>query len=124
MRRALENIYKRIEVCQIGEQTEWKEGFVEGLKEAVKYIQDGIVDLTVVGNNYYVICYQDGDKHFPYVEEMRLYFIKRNDPKRGDHYYFSKNTEPYYRGKPDLILTRKGIQKRVFFLKEDADNAI
>ena len=123
MREALKKIYKKIELNAIGEQTQWKQGYAKGLADAVNMIEDGIDNLIVPNNNYFVIVY-DGDKNFPYVEEMRLYKISA---KKRKTYFFSRNLYAnFFNTKtPDLILASKnGLRKRVFFTREDAEKSI
>lgn len=124
MREALDKIRRKIYINQIGEQTEWKEGYGYGLAEALAIVEDGIADLIVPKNNYFVVMYHDGNKYLPYIEEMRLYKI---DEKNKKKLFFSRNLNATTLNTPvaDLILSdRKSINNRVFFAYEDAENAI
>ncbi len=124
MRKALESIDKKIELNRIGEQTNWKQGYEAGLLYAKKMVEDGIEDLIVPNNNYFVIMYFNGDKHNPYIEELRLYKI---DIKKRKRYLFSRNLNAtWFNTKtPDLVISNSEmLRKRVFFLKEDAEMAI
>lgn len=123
MRAALEKLMRKIEVNKIGERTDYKDGYGQGLADALDIIEDGIAELMVSGNNYYVIMYENGDTHYPYIEEMRLFRVVH---KSASRYYFSRNLKAnYLQTNPDLVLyTKKAVFKRVFFTKEEAEKAI
>lgn len=124
MRDAIEKLNRKLAVSQIGEQTEWRQGYAAGIAEAIDIIEDGIDDLIVPGNNYFVIMYHNGDKYFPYVEEMRLYKISI---KKRKSYCFSRNlyATRFNTSNPDLVLaSEKGLRERVYFSKEKAEEAI
>lgn len=126
MREALEKIERKIYINSIGEQTQWKQGYGEGLMDALKIVEDGIDDLIIPNNDYFVIMYQNGDKFFPYVEKMRLYKITVS-PKLRKSYCFSRNLNAnrFNTKSSDLILASgKGIRERVFFTREQAERAI
>ena len=124
MIKAIESINRRLYLNSIGEQTQWKQGYKKGLEEAIKYIEDGIVDLVVPYNDYYVIMYHYGDKHFPYIEKMRLYLIKETEKR--ETYYFSKNPNANRLNtqKPDAKIVKSQIKDRVFFTLKYAQEAI
>lgn len=125
MRSELEGILKKINACKIGEDTEWRDGYVAGLYDAVETIEKGICNLIAQGNNYFVIMYYNGDKYFPYVEEMRLYKIDRRN--KHNKYYFSRNLNAtlLYPKPPDLMLSgEKAIRDRIFFTREFAEKSI
>lgn len=124
MREALEKIQRKLYLNSIGEQTQWKQGYEAGLTEAMDIIEDGIDNLIIPNNNYYVIMYRDGDKFFPYVEKMRLYKISIKTRKS---YCFSRNLDAtrFNTKTPDLVLaSEKGLRERVFFTREQAEKAI
>lgn len=124
MREALEEIQRKIYLNSIGEQTQWKQGYAAGLTEAIDIIENGIDNLIIPNNNYYVIMYHDGDKFFPYVEKMRLYKISIKTRKS---YCFSRNLDAnrFNTKTPDLVLSsEKGLRERVFFTRETAEEAI
>ena len=124
MKNAIEILNNKLSRTHIGKSPDWKEGYADGIREAIEVIQDGMDDLIMVGNNYFVIMYHNGDKHFPYVEEMRLYKISKKTRKS---YCFSRNlyANRFNTKNPDLVLASgKGIRKRVFFTKEQAETTI
>ena len=124
MRDAIETLNRKLALSQIGEQTDWKEGYAAGITDAIDVIQEGIDNLITVGNNYFVIMYHNGDKYLPYIEEMRLYKISIRTRKS---YCFSRNLSAtrFNTPKPDLVLaSEKGLRERVFFTKEKAEEAI
>lgn len=124
MREALEKIQRKIYLNSIGEQTQWKQGYEAGLTEAINIVENGISDLIVPNNNYYVIMYRNGDKYFPYIEEMKLYKISTKSRKS---YCFSRNLNANIVNtkNPDLVLSSdKGLIERVFFTKEQAEKSI
>lgn len=124
MRTELEGIIRKINVNHIGEETEWKQGYEAGLYDAVESIEKGICNLITPGNNYFVIMYQNGDRHFPYIEEMHLYKITR---AKKNKYYFSRKlfATIFNTKEPDLILNGdEQVKKRVFFTKEFAEKTI
>ena len=124
MREAFEKIKKKLYINSIGEPTEWKDGYAQGLMDAMEILEGGIDSLIVPNNNYYVIMYQNGDKHFPYVEKMRCYKVSEKNRKS---YLFSRylyanraNTKV-----PDLVLSNtKSLRERVFFTREQAERSI
>lgn len=124
MRDELEKLNRKLYLSQIGEQTEWKKGYATALTEAIDMIENGIDNLIIPNNNYFVIMYHNGDKYFPYVEEMRLYKISIKTRKS---YCFSRNLSAtiFNTKTPDLVLASgEGLRKRVFFTKEKAEEAI
>lgn len=125
MREAFEKINRKLYINSIGEQTEWKEGYAAGLIEAMEILEGGIDSLIVPNNNYYVIMYENGDKHFPYVEKMRLYKITIK-PKRKSYCFSRDLTANRVDTKfPDLVLaSEKSLRERVFFSKEQAERSI
>ena len=125
MIKAIENLYKKIKLNEIGEQTEWKRGYAYGLKEAIRIVEDGIDDLVIPGNNYFVVMFENGNRYLPYIEEMRLYKITTSKSRKS--YCFSRNLNAtkFNTPIPDVVLSSaKSLRKRVFFTFEDADKAI
>ena len=124
MRSELEKLNRKLYLSQIGEPTEWKKGYIAGITDAIDAIEEGIDNLIVPNNNYFVIMYHNGDKHFPYVEEMRLYKVSTKTRKS---YCFSRNLNAtmFNTKTPDLVLASgEGLRTRVFFTKERAEKAI
>lgn len=124
MRNELEKLNRKLYLSQIGEQTEWKKGYAAGITEAIDVIEEGIDNLIIPNNNYFVIMYHNGDKHFPYVEEMRLYKISIKTRKS---YCFSRNLDAtrFNTKTPDLVLaSEEGLRTRVFFTREQAEKVI
>ena len=123
MRHALDKIYKKLKICEIGEETEWKDGYVTGLTEALEILQEGIDELIVPNNNYFVIMY-DGDRRSKHIEEMCLYKIGLKNRK---YYYFTRQlyANRLEIRKPDLVIASlDNLRKRVFFSREQAEKAI
>lgn len=124
MKDAIETLNRRLEISQMGERTEWRKGYERGLVEAIDVIHNGIIDLIVPGNNYFVVMYHNGDKFLPYIEEMRLYKIS---VKTRKSYFFSKNLNAtrFNTANPDLVLaSEKGLKERVFLTREKAEKTI
>ena len=117
-------IYKlkdTIEKNQSQDMTAEKEQYIAGLQYALELIENSVADNLIVGNNYFVIMYRNGDKYLPYVEEMKLYKVSKKSVKCS--YCFTKNLNimKYSSGTPDLVLaSKKGLAERVFFTKEQA----
>lgn len=125
MREVIEKIKRKLYANSIGEQTEYKIGYADALNEVIELIEDGITELIIPNNDYYVIMYHNGDKYLPYVEKMRLYKIFKG--KATNFYYFSKNMNAtiFNTKTPDLKLgSLRDIKKRVFFSRENAEEAI
>lgn len=124
MREAVDKLYRKLSLTQVGRSSDWKEGYAAGITEAIDVIQEGIDSLITVGNNYFVIMYHNGDKFLPYVEEMRLYKITIKTRKS---YCFSRDlgATRFNTPNPDLVLaSEKGLRERVFFTREAAEESI
>lgn len=124
MRDAIEKLNRKLALNEIGEKTSWKEGYEAGILEAIDIIENSIDNLIVTGKDYYVIMYHNGDKFLPYVEKMRLYKISVQTRKS---YCFSRNLNAtiFNTRQPDLVLaSEKGLRKRVFFTREQAEKSI
>jgi len=125
MKDVLDRLYKKIEICRMGGETEWNSGFITGVEEAIDAITEMIYDGLMPWSDYFVIMYQDGDPYRPYVQEMRLYRITGSSTKS---FYFTTNTKAINSleiQKPDVILrSPREIRERVFFTKGDAEKSI
>lgn len=100
----------------------YKEGYVDGLKDAIKIIEKNVESILLVGDIYYVIAYENGNRYKPYVVKAKLY---RSEDKRKYHrYYFTKNVddETSFFTQPDFIFSsKKEIAKRIFINQESAE---
>lgn len=124
MREVIETLRSKIEFNKFRKYSEWLDGYISGLSDAIEIVQSGIDSLIVTGKNYFVIMYHNGDKFLPYVEEMRLYKISK---KNRVSYCFSRNLDAtiFNTASPDLVLSSvKGLRERVFFTREKAEEAI
>lgn len=100
----------------------YKEGYIDGLKDAVKIIEKNIEYILLVGDIYYIIVYEDGNITKPYVVEAKLYKI--GDTKKRHKYYFIKdiNAETSFFTKPDFVFSSKEeIVKRIYINRESAE---
>lgn len=123
MKETIEKMKKKISICKMGDRTDWRDGYMAGLTDAIQMIEDGIAELIVPNNNYFVIMYHNGDKYYPYVEEMRLY--RKTEGRGGYVYSFTRNIYPTEVNKPDLVLSSlKAVKKRVFFTREQAEESL
>lgn len=105
--------------------TEVEASYVAGIADALEVVKNSLSENLIIGNKYYVIMYRDGDIHFPYIEQMKLYKISQGQIKPS--YCFTRNLESgkYHSNHPDLVLaSKKGLIERVFFTKEQAEQAI
>lgn len=99
--------------------------YVNGLQDALKLIESSVADNLIIGNNYFIIMYRNGDKYLPYVEEMKLYKVSQKSVKCSYCFTRNLNIAKYCSGTPDLVLaSKKGLAERVFFTKEQALAAI
>ena len=108
-------------ICNIGEITEWKAGYIAGLEYAKELINDAIDDLIVLGGRYFVIVYKDGNEFMPSIQEMKLYKITGNKRKS---YSFSRNLNANVINTPKadvVIMSGKNFRQRVFFTREQAE---
>ena len=122
MREELRKLYRKIEINRIGEQTEWKEGYEQGLLDAIEHIENNIDSLIIANNNYFVIMYENNDKRFPYIEEMRMYKMTRDGG-----FCFSRDlcANRFNTSKADVVIkSKENIKKRVFFTREMAEKTI
>lgn len=125
MREVLDILNDRIEKFNIGEMTDWRRGFIDGINFSKKAINENIDTLITPNEDYYIIMYENGDRYFPYIEKMRLYKI--SEGKVRNSYCFSRNmnANKFNTKIPDLVLASKeGIRSRVFFTEEEAKNSI
>lgn len=121
MRKAIEKIDRKLYICNIGEITEWKAGYIAGLEYAKDLINDAIDDLIVLGGRYFVIVYEDGNEFMPSIQEMKLYKITG---KKSKSYSFSKNMNANVINTPKadvVIRSGKNFRQRVFFTREQAE---
>jgi len=121
MRKAIEKIDRKLYICNIGEITEWKAGYIAGLEYAKELINDAIDDLIVLGGRYFVIVYKDGNEFMPSIQEMKLYKITGNKRKS---YSFSRNLNANVINTPKadvVIMSGKNFRQRVFFTREQAE---
>lgn len=105
--------------------TESQMNYVAGISDALEVVKASVADNLIIGNTYFVVMYRDGDTHFPYIEEMKLYKISQGTIKSS--YCFTKNLDKgkYCHNRPDLVLaSKKGIIDRVFFTRSQAEQAI
>lgn len=124
MRDVIEILNKKLSLSKEKERTEWRDGYETALAETIEVVNNGIDKLIIPGKTYFVIMYHNGDKFFPYVEEMRLYKISE---KKRKSYCFSRNLNAslFNTSNPDLVLSsEKGLRERVFFTREKAEEAI
>ena len=122
MREELRNLYRKVEINRIGEQTEWKEGYEQGLLDAIEHIENNIDSLIIANNNYFVIMYENNDKRFPYIEEMRMYKMTK-----GGGFCFSRDlcANRFNTSKADVVIkSKENIKKRIFFTREMAEKTI
>lgn len=104
-------------------KSEMLKAYANGLNDALKAIHDSVVDNLFVNGIYYVIMYADSDENLPYIERMRLFFIKRT--KKGSAFHFTKEMNRTAECKSDLILSnRETITDRVFSSFEQAKKTI
>lgn len=82
--------------------------------DARKRYLDHFADYITVGEIYYVINYKNGDKSKPIIEKMKLY--KTSGEKKISYYftYLLNRNEWLMLKKPDLILSKSHLSKRVF----------
>lgn len=121
MRKAIEKIDRKLYICNIGEITEWKAGYIAGLEYAKELINDSIDDLIVLGGRYFVIVYEDGNEFMPSIQEMKLYKITG---KKSKSYSFSRNMNANVINTPKadvVIRSGKNFRQRVFFTREQAE---
>lgn len=121
MRKAIEKIDRKLYICNIGEITEWKAGYIAGLEYAKDLINDAIDDLIVLGGRYFVIVYEDGNEFMPSIQEMKLYKITG---KKSKSYSFSRNMNANVINTPKadvVIRSGKNFRQRVFFTREQAE---
>ena len=125
MNAVIKKLEEMITLNTSANMTESQMSYVVGISDALEVVKSSVADNLIVGNRYFVIMYQDGDIHFPYVEEMKLYKISQGTIKPS--YCFTKNLAQgkYSHNKPDLVLaSEKGIINRVFYTKNQAEQAI
>lgn len=124
MREAIDKLDQKLYICNIGEITEWKAGFIAGIEYSKKIINESIDDLIVVGGIYFVIIYEGGNEFMPSIQEMKLYKITG---KKRKSYSFSKNLNANVlnTAKADVvIMSGKSFRKRVFFTKDQAQKIL
>ncbi len=100
----------------------YKEGYVDGLKDAVKIIEKNIEYIMLVGDIYYIIAYEDGNRYKPYVVEVKLYKHEKKGIRQK--FYFTKdiNAETTHFTKPDFVFANKQeIARRVYINEESAE---
>lgn len=100
----------------------YKEGYIDGLKDAIELIEKNIPNLLLVGATYYIIMYQNDNKQMPYVAPMKLCRIK--ETKSRNKYFFTKDldAENYSLLQADVIFeSPTEIRKRIFLSKETAE---
>ena len=100
----------------------YKEGYIDGLKDAIELIEKNIPNLLLVGATYYIIMYQNDNKQMPYVIPMKLCRIK--EAKSRNKYFFTKDldAENYSFLQADVIFeSPTEIRKRIFLSKETAE---
>ena len=123
MKQTIEKLKRKIEICKMGDRTEWRDGYMVGLSDAIELIEDGILDMIVPNNRYYVIMYRNGDRHYPYIEEMLLY--RKSEKNNTNYYFFTRNLYPTQVNTQDLVLSNnKSVKKRVFFTREQAEESL
>lgn len=71
------------------DMTEEQKCYVSGLADALKVIENSVVENLIAGNIYHVIMYRDGNKFLPYVNKMKLYKISNGTVKTS--YCFTNN---------------------------------
>ncbi len=97
--------------------TEWKDGYITGIQEALDLIDKARNNLIVIGGIYYVIMFHDGNPIFPYIEKMKMF------RKSKSTFSFTKKLDGNILNvrKADVIITiGKEVKERVFFSEEDA----
>lgn len=105
--------------------TKEQEAYVAGLSDALEIIEGFISENLIPGHTYFVIMYKDGNKHLPYIEEMKLYKVAKGRLRTS--YCFTRNLDQgkYHYNSPDLVLqSKKGISERVFYTFDQANDAI
>lgn len=125
MNDVIEKLKNLIAVNTGENMTSEQEYYVNGLADALEIMESSVADNLIIGNKYFVVLYENGDVHLPYIREMKLYKISHGAIKSS--YCFTYNLEniKHNRNTPDLVLaSKKGLSKRVFFTKEQAEKSI
>lgn len=124
MKQIIDTLYNKLAINELKEDSDWKEGYSAGVSEAIEVVEKSVYTLLVPGNNYFVIMYKNGNKHIPYVAEMRLYKISVKT-RKSYCFSFNLNATRFNTYNPDLVLaSEKGLIERVFLTKEKAEEAI
>ncbi len=126
MRDVIQTLEKKINICKMSGETDYTDGYVTALEEAIEEINKAVFQLIAVDQTYYVIMYNGGNTTMPYVEKMKLYLY--NDSTQG-YYCFSKNPDATkwntrYKDADCIIRSPKELVKRVYFTREQALRSI
>ncbi len=126
MRDVILTLEKKINICKMSGDTDYTDGYITALTEAIEEINKAVIQFLCVGQTYYVIMYEDGNIAMPYVEKMKL-FLYSESPR--NYYCFSKNLDAAawntrYRDADCIIRAPKELVKRVYFTKEQALRSI
>jgi len=97
--------------------------YIDGLSDALKILEDSVIDMLVVNCSYYVIMYHNGDKNMPYIQKMILYKVSQSKKRRS--YCFCEIKDGKQTNIPALVLASSpGVFNRVFLTKEKAERKI
>lgn len=125
MNDIIEKLKNMIAVNTSTNMTSEQEYYVSGLADALELIESSVADNLIIGNRYFVILYENGDIHLPYVREMKLYKISQGTVKSSYCFTFNLNSGKYISNSPDLVLaSKKSLTNRVFFTKEQAERFV
>lgn len=124
MNNVVQLLKEEIEKRTTEDMTSETQHFITGLKFAVNLIEDTLAENLVIGNTYFVVLYENGNTDIPYVSEMKLYKITEAS-KRPSYCFTFDLKENLLKCNPDLVLaSKRGLSKRVFYTREQAQNSI
>ena len=125
MQDIIRQIKNMIDAEKCLDMTTEREHYIAGLSDALNVIEDSVANNLIIGRQYFVIMYRDGNIYLPYIEKMKLYKISQRKVKCS--YCFTRNLDDskYATNTPDLVLaSKKGLLQRIFFTEEQAKAAI
>lgn len=124
MRELIKQIDEKIKRLKTYELSLYEDGYIAALEDCKEWIDKAADDMIVVGNVYYVVIYENGNKYTPRIEKMKLFKINEN---RGKTYFFSRNmnANPAVTKVAHLRITGiRNVRSRIFFTYDEALKAI
>lgn len=101
-------------------KSDMMKAYANGLKDALRAIDECVCDILILNATYYIILYENGDRKLPYIKKMRLV----SKGKTGKTLSFSNNLHRMIGGSKDVVIPFRAVRRRVFSSYDEARRSI